>query len=401
MEDDASSAIAITPTELRDGVGLFALPEGGPVRVVIEDFDVDASGSERTYDVLEVEASGETRRAEDARGILDLVAEIESDGRGETDAVVSGDDLALVLDGGSVVLRGVVDEIGASRLEAAGVDADTPGSGLFDDAAPPPAEPIAEPPDAAAAAVDFERHAAGAEYDRTLQDLDWNAEGYNDEWMTGHAFVSDAEARSGSQSLRIDYDSEVRTGLDVAALLPEEREYYLSYWVKFEDDFSFDGRTKDGGKLPGLAGGGGAPGGGEVPTGDNGYSARYMWGTDGRAELYLYHMDQPGTYGEGFLFEAPDGGDVHFETGRWHHLVQRVKINDGDQANGEIDVWMDGDQVLDLDGIRMVTNGRGIDQAMLQSFHGGSDREWFPETDQSAYFDDFTITTDPGDLGFP
>lgn len=247
--------------------------------------------------------------------------------------------------------------------------------------------------------VGFERHAPGAAYDRTRQALDWGTSGYNEEWMTGYAFVSDAEARSGSRSLRIDYDSEVRTGLDIAPLLPEAREYHLSYWVLFEEGFSFDGRTKDGGKLPGLAGGGGAPGGGGRPSGEDGYSARYMWRTGGRAELYLYHMDQPGHYGESIPFRGPDGEPVFFETGRWHHLVQRVRINEGAEADGEIEVWLDGEQVLDLDGLRMVTNGRGIDRAMLQSFHGGPDRAWFPRARQSAYFDDFTITTGPDGLG--
>ena len=249
------------------------------------------------------------------------------------------------------------------------------------------------------AAVGFERHASGAQHTRHRQDRDRDVLWHDAGAMDGHASVTDAEARSGSKSLRVDHDSEVQTRLGAAIDLPEEREHYLSRWLRFEDDFSFDGRSQDGGKLPGPAGAGGTRSGGEPATGDNGFTARYTWREDGRAEFYLYHMDQPTKWGESILFEDPDGGGVFFETGRWHNLVQRVKIDGGGSANGEIDVWLDGERMLDLDGLRMVTNDERIDTAYLSSFHGGGDREWLPQSPQSAFFDEFVISTDPEDFG--
>lgn len=59
----------------------------------------------------------------------------------------------------------------------------------------------------------------------------------------------------------------------------------------------------------------------------NGFTARYMWREDGAAELYLYHMDKPGEYGERFKFVNDDGDPIKFEPGTWHNLVQRVQIN--------------------------------------------------------------------------
>ena len=85
--------------------------------------------------------------------------------------------------------------------------------------------------------------------------------------------------------------------------------------------------------------------------------------------------------------------------GQWHNLVQRVKVNDGTEANGEIDVWMDNEQVLDVDNLRFVTNGQGIDTTFFSSFHGGYGSEWWPEQQGYAYFDDFVVSTDAHDVG--
>ena len=49
-------------------------------------------------------------------------------------------------------------------------------------------------------------------------------------------------------------------------------ELYLTYRVRFADEFNF----VKGGKLPGLVGGE-ANTGGRVPTGRDGWSARMMW----------------------------------------------------------------------------------------------------------------------------
>ena len=217
--------------------------------------------------------------------------------------------------------------------------------------------------------------------------------------MSGNAIIINSDIHGGDKSLRITHLSDARTGGGAIWRLPEANTYYLSYWVKFEDNFDFDGSRKSGGKLPGLAGAGGYCSGGQTCDGNNGFSARYMWGENGRARLYLYHMDKPTKWGENFWFQGSDGNDKYFQRGQWHNLVQRVRINDGNQSNGEIDVWMDGDRVLDLNELRFVNNNRGIDALMFSTFHGGSTNEWLPERTVYSYWDDFIVSPNAADVG--
>ena len=346
----------------------------------------------------------------DIRKIWGAVAEVD----GETlirSASQGGEGWAHDLAPGESVTIGFVADGSAPADPGVAVVGAT---GTSTEAAPPevaaPAAPTAPPaagaktandaPDTVLA-VDFERHGASVEYTAALQERDFDVAYTVNHRMDGNAFIDGSEARSGDRSLRIDYAADAHSGMGIAVDLPEAREYVMSYYVKFEDGFDFNGAGgRDGGKLPGLAGAGGFRTGGEAATGDNGFSARYMWREDGEAELYLYHMDQRGEYGDRIAFENRDGGKVFFEPGEWHHLVQRVRINDGGRSDGEIDVWMDGEQVIALDGLRFVTNGAGIDAAALDSFHGGSGADWWPDRDQSAYFDDFVFTTNADHFDF-
>lgn len=199
-----------------------------------------------------------------------------------------------------------------------------------DDTVTPP--PVSSPPTLSTQAitVGFENHNVGTEYDRSAQEKDWEVNWVDTKLTDDSAFISDQEAHSGNKSLEISYSPDERKGAGAAWAIPEQREYYLSYWVKFEDNFDFDGSKNSGGKLPGLAGAGGYCSGGETCNGNNGFSSRYMWGEQGRAKLYLYHMDKPTQWGENFWFKDSNGRDIYFETGQWHNLIQRVKINDGD-----------------------------------------------------------------------
>lgn len=242
----------------------------------------------------------------------------------------------------------------------------------------------------------FENHESGQSYSQTLQKDDWDL--HFGSKTAENASISDEQSVSGDQSLKVTYRSDNKDAAASSWGLPEADEYYLSYWVQFEDGFDFDGDDHSGGKLPGLASEGLASGGKDV-TGENGFTARYMWREDGAAELYLYHMDQPGNFGESFVFEDENGDAIKFQPGEWHNLVQRVQVNDQGKANGEVDVWMDGVQVLDLDGLRFATDGSGVDRLYFSSFFGGNDAGWLPDRDVSAYFDDFVVSTNAADVG--
>ena len=247
-----------------------------------------------------------------------------------------------------------------------------------------------------AISVGFEGHSHGTTYDYSAQTQDWDV-GWSTQ-MEERASISNQESHSGNNSLAIAYPSDEQSNVGAKWQVPEQQEYYLSYWLKFEDNFDFDGDKLSGGKLPGL-GTGDLASGGNKPDGSNGFTSRYMWREGGQAVLYLYHMDQEGIYGDDLLLKSSDGEEKFFEPGQWHNLVQRVKVNDGTEANGEIDVWMDNEQVLDVDNLRFVTNGQGIDTTFFSSFHGGYGSEWWPEQQGYAYFDDFVVSTNAHDVG--
>lgn len=244
--------------------------------------------------------------------------------------------------------------------------------------------------------VGFENHEDNSKYDRVLQREDWDVEWSND--MDLYTAISSEESYAGNQSLKMLYPSDTQINVAASWKVPSEKEYYLSYWLKFDEDFDFDGSKSSGGKLPGL-GADELCSGGATCDGTNGFSSRYMWRENGKATVYLYHMDKPGAYGEDILLKDSLGNDKYFERGKWHNLIQRVKVNERNQSNGELEVWMDQEQVLDLDHLRFAIEDHGVDRLIFSSFHGGNGSDWWPENDVNAYFDDFIISPNAGDVG--
>jgi hypothetical protein len=242
--------------------------------------------------------------------------------------------------------------------------------------------------------VNFDNHTSGKVYDSKLQDIDWKRR-----WdlEMSNTSISNSESTSGKNSLKVSYASGKQLNIGANWELAKKNEYYLSYNVKFASDFIFNGPKESGGKLPGL-GADDLCSGGKLCDGTNGFSARYMWRKDGKATLYLYHMDKPDTYGQTYDFKL-DGKDQYFVKGKWHNLTQRVKMNDGNSYNGEIDVWMDKKQVLSLKGLRFMNVSNGIETLYFSTFHGGNGSDWWPSKTVSAFFDDFIVSTLKSDVG--
>ena len=230
-------------------------------------------------------------------------------------------------------------------------------------------------------AVDFSRAPLGPYRDAQARH-DWPGLQWIALFERG-TIVADREAVAG-RCLRMEYPigsvGPRDGGGQFRVKLPPRDEYYLGYRVKFEEGFDF----QRGGKLPGLCGGR-ANTGGNRPTGD-GWSARYMWGREGRTTIYLYHMDQRSQYGDGLSL------NTSLEPGRWHRLVQRIKVNAPEQRNGELQVWIDGREVLRRDDIRYRNvSGAQVDTFYFSTFHGGNSADWAPRRDSFARFDDFRI----------
>ncbi len=206
--------------------------------------------------------------------------------------------------------------------------------------------------------------------------------------------VDDSHPRANSKkSLKVLYPKWavglMEGGAQAVFSIPPREEYYASYWVRFEDGFSWGGRNH-GGKLPGLGSAKLSRGGMET-DGTNGFAARLMLRDYGAAVLYLYHMDKPGKWGEEFPLRLPDGNQVKFKLGNWYQITSRIRINTEKNADGEVEIWINRRPALKLNGLRFVTNGDLVDTFPFQTFHGGNDYSWGPNDDSIIHFDDFKI----------
>ena len=217
-----------------------------------------------------------------------------------------------------------------------------------------------------------------------------------DNGLKDRTIIDTTYSVSGRKSLRIEYPKggvgPSETGAQVELKFPSRDVAYMSYWMRFSDNFSF-GTSSEGGKLPGLCGGNNCSGGDNC-DGTNGFSARFMWRAGGQIVLYLYHMDKPEKYGEDHPLKYADGSNVIFERGSWHHIEERVKINSaGDVYDGEVQAWVDGKEVLSLKGLRFTNNGDKVDKLYISTFHGGNDETWAPTETCHIWFDDIRIGT--------
>jgi hypothetical protein len=250
----------------------------------------------------------------------------------------------------------------------------------------------------------FERPAAGSAY--TL--AEWEKDGWyasSGRGLDERAVIDDSvPARGGEKSLRVLYPKGKIGPRDSGGLAPFQitpaREYYLSFWARLDEDFSW-GTTSFGGKLGfGLAGGAGCSGG-DVCTGENGYTSRVVWRRDGKAELYYYHMDKKGEFGDSEPLRA-DGEAVHLPRGEWVHIAQRVRVNtvtDGRaEPDGEIEVFYNGEPAALVTGLRLVTDDDLVDKAYLSSFFGGSTEGFAPAHDSYVWYDDLKVSTSRADI---
>jgi hypothetical protein len=179
-----------------------------------------------------------------------------------------------------------------------------------------------------------------------------------------------------------------QTGVQLIIKTRAASEYYLSYRVKFDDSFDF----RNGGKLPGLSSAGCKYTGGVVPTVGEGWSARLWWGPVGQVAVYLYHFGMAGPWGDVLRLTTPP-----IAKSVWHSLVQHVRLNTGAEANGILQVWLDGTLALDRRDITFRIGGMApIETLCFSTFHGGSDpSKYAPLTSGHAMFDDFNLASDP------
>lgn len=237
--------------------------------------------------------------------------------------------------------------------------------------------------------VTFDNHPAGA-YTSTLMEQDFvSVDVYNG--PDGRFNIVTDPQTANNKFLRVTYpEGQVgasRSGGQFINQLTPSEEYFLDYYIRFDDNFDF----QLGGKIPGLSGGRSNTGGNR-PTGD-GWSARFMWREGGRAVVYLYHMDQPSNFGHDFELNRS------FNRGQWHRLTQRIKVNTGNNNDGILQVWFDGELVILRNDIRYRNNNQApVDHFYFSTFYGGNTSDWAPDYTSTISYDNFRIGTDASEI---
>ncbi|GJE88084.1 hypothetical protein PsYK624_041670 [Phanerochaete sordida] len=184
--------------------------------------------------------------------------------------------------------------------------------------------------------------------------------------------------------------------------LTTAKEVTFGYTIYYEDGFEFN----LGGKLPGIYGGDSD----EVALSCSGgkrdnrcFSARLMWRQNGAGEMYTYLpqaysandavCDVPPFSTCNDVYGASVGrGSFKFAAGKATSVSMRVRLNDVNQQNGELELWADGQSVINVGGLVLRDSDAGrIRGMMMQTFFGGSTQNYASPKDQHVYFRDFTI----------
>ncbi len=155
----------------------------------------------------------------------------------------------------------------------------------------------------------------------------------------------------------------------------EPEELFFRYYLRLADDWN---PTKDGGKMPGMAGTYNTAGwGGRRSDGTNGWSARggflRIYEGDhpmqGLTQLvtYAYHAEMGGVYGDHWPWPG-----ALLERNRWYCIEQQIALNHPASADGAIRVWIDGRLVMVRTNVRYRSvDSLRIEDVWLNVYHGG------------------------------
>lgn len=277
-----------------------------------------------------------------------------------------------------------------------------PSPRLVPQATPTPAAPAQAPPIS---------QPTGLLLDATIDDFpsglkndrEWKALWPGTKWANGpdegRLSVDDTRAANGSaKSIRVLYPAGSKqpaySGSQwFANLNGEYEDLYLSYWVRFEEDFDF----VLGGKLPGL--------GGANTFNDrtNEWSGRLMWRENGWAEFYT-HVPRNNDFDPGDRFWwNTEGFQAVFVPGQWHHIEIHMKLNTPGEFDGIMEGWFDGRKAATYNDFYFrdePTESTKICWVFFSTFFGGSSSDiWNASKDEHANFDQFVVSTSR--IGYP
>jgi len=112
-------------------------------------------------------------------------------------------------------------------------------------------------------------------------------------------------------------------------------------------------------------------------------------------------MDKKEACGDDYQLKGNTNTDFFFQKGKWHQVIERVKVNTASNHDGEVELWMDGHHSLLVTGLQFVNNGSKVDNLYFSTFHGGSTVDWAPVNDSYIWFDDVLVSTQVSDVFSP
>ncbi|KAG1819444.1 polysaccharide lyase family 14 protein [Suillus variegatus] len=187
---------------------------------------------------------------------------------------------------------------------------------------------------------------------------------------------------------------------EIVSLLEGAKEVVFGYRVMFEKGWEW----VKGGKLPGIYGGIGdiayRCSGGRQNDRCKCFDVRLMWRRDGQGEIYAY-LPINETNTNALLAVLPCSkanpdygisvgiGAWIFGSGVWTTVAQRVKLNDIGRADGELQLWINGECVIHAKGLIFREDEASHIKGMhFQTFFGGHESDWASPKDQHAWFSD-------------
>ncbi|TDL19278.1 hypothetical protein BD410DRAFT_830416 [Rickenella mellea] len=178
------------------------------------------------------------------------------------------------------------------------------------------------------------------------------------------------------------------------------KQVIFGYSVMFQKGFQWN----MGGKLPGGFGGIGDSAfgcsGGRQTDREECFDLRLMWRSNGKGELYDYlpltstNAKALSTVGPETILNSDYGysvsrGSWTFPAGQWVTVAERIKMSDPHKANGEVQIWINGNSVINVKGLEFRNTTDSVIQGMhFQIFFGGSTSDWASPINQKAWFAD-------------
>ncbi|TAJ15076.1 hypothetical protein DMA11_02600 [Marinilabiliaceae bacterium JC017] len=168
------------------------------------------------------------------------------------------------------------------------------------------------------------------------------------------------------------------------------QELSLNYNLYIPKSFDFNKE----GKLPGLAGG--KPlGGGDIPTGYNGWSSRMMFLKGGKLCVYLYHYKMKTEFGRMLLLHKSNSKPYLLQKDSWINIKQSIRLNSINNSDGKVIIYINNKQMLKVDNICFrKTEKLNIDKLIFSCFIGGDKIGSGPDNQTFLCFNNFQLSQD-------